>query len=109
MSDSKGSKEPIIVCRCMDVTVEEMRKAFKIMVKFLGTTDVDTYRRITSATTGYCQGRACLQHLQKILYSLSKPLGTQLSVDELLPKRRAPLQPTPIGVFAKMAKEESNE
>ena len=104
MSDSKG-KEPTIVCRCMDVTADEMKKAFEMMVKFLGTTDVNTYRRITSATTGYCQGRACLQHLQKILYSLGKSVGSQLSADELLPKRRAPLQPTPIGVFAKMAKE----
>jgi len=108
MSESKG-KEPTIVCRCMDVTADEMRKAFEMMVKFLGTTDVDTYRRITSATTGYCQGRACLQHLQKILYSLSKSVGTQLSVDELIPKRRVPLQPTPIGVFAKMSREGEKE
>jgi len=94
--------EPAIVCRCMDVTYEEMVKAFEIMRELLGTADVDTYRRISSATTGYCQGRACMQHLQRILFSKSREKGLEASAEKLIPKRRPPLQPTPIGVFARI-------
>ncbi len=95
-------KHPAVVCRCMDVTAEEMIRAFKMMKEFLGAVDVDTYRRISSATTGYCQGRGCLQHLQRMLYSEARKEGIDVTRLNLLPRRRPPLQPTPIGVFASM-------
>jgi hypothetical protein len=46
-------QHPAIVCRCMDVTQEEMIQAFNAMVKFLGAYDADTYRRISSVMNGY--------------------------------------------------------
>lgn len=98
-------KHPAIVCRCMDITLEEMTETFRIMKELLGIVDIDIYRKMSSATTGYCQGRACLQHLQRIFYSEVRKLGLDPSKINLLPRRRPPLQPTPIGVFAKMSAE----
>lgn len=90
---------PAIVCRCMDVTMDEMIQAFNAMVKFLGSYDADTYRRISSAMTGYCQGRGCLQHLQRILAGKLRESGVKLDMDKLAPKRRPPLQPIPMGLL----------
>ena len=93
-------QHPAIVCRCMDVTAEEMVQAFNVMVKYLGTVDADTYRRISGAVTGFCQGRGCLQHLQRTLANEARKAGINLNPDLLLPKRRPPLQPVPLGLFA---------
>ena len=92
---------PAIVCRCMDVTVEDMIKAFEVMIKYLESVDADTYRRVSGAVTGFCQGRGCLQHMQRILFSEASKRGIKLSDKELLPRRRPPLQPVPIAVFAR--------
>ncbi len=99
MSEDKARGHPAIVCRCMDITEEEMLMAFKVMVRFLGTADPDTYRRISSATTGYCQGRGCLQHMQRYLAKGMRELGMSLDMDRLVPRKRSPLQPVPMGLF----------
>ena len=91
---------PAIVCRCMDVTLEEMIQSFQVMLKYLGATDPDTYRRISGAVTGFCQGRGCLQHLQRTLVGELRKQGIEVDMDKLLPRRRPPLQPVPIGLFA---------
>ena len=92
-------QHPAIVCRCMDVTQEEMIQTFDAMVKFLGSYDADTYRRMSGAVTGFCQGRGCLQHLQRILAGKLREIGVQIDPNKLLPKRRPPLQPVPMGLF----------
>ena len=103
---SEERKEPTIVCRCMDITLEEMIGSFQVMRKYLGIIDADTFRRISSATTGYCQGRGCLQHLQRILFSEAKKAGKDPAKIPMVPKKRPPLQPTPIGVYASMKLED---
>ncbi len=94
------AKHPPIVCRCMDVTADEMVQAFQVMLKHLGIVDADTYRRISGAMTGYCQGRGCLQHLQRTLANEARKAGVELDPSLLVPKRRPPLQPVPLGLFA---------
>ena len=101
MGETHRVSHPAIVCRCMDVTAEEMIQAFNVMIKFLGASDPDTYRRISGAVTGFCQGRGCLQHLQRTLAGELRKHGIRLDMDKMLPKRRPPLQPVPIGLFAK--------
>ncbi len=101
-SETHRFEHPAIVCRCMDVTQEEMIQAFNAMVKFLGSFDADTYRRMSGAVTGFCQGRGCLQHLQRILSGELRKMGVQLDPDKLVPKRRPPLQPVPFAVFARL-------
>jgi len=99
---SEKKMEPTIVCRCMDVSLEEMIGEFQVMVKYLGIADADTFKRISSAMTGYCQGRGCMQHLQRILFSEAKKAGIDVSKLRLVPKKRPPLQPTPIGIYARL-------
>lgn len=99
MSNESGRGHPAIVCRCMDIAEEEMLMAFKTMVRFLGTADPDTYRRISGSTTGYCQGKGCLQHMQRYLARGLRELGMGIDMDKLVPRRRPPLQPVPMGLF----------
>ena len=51
MSEGGARGHPAIVCRCMDITEEEMLMAFKVMVRFLGTADPDTYGSWERAST----------------------------------------------------------
>ena len=46
--------DDIIVCRCEDVTLGEIRRAIAE-----GATTIDEIRRITRAGMGPCQGRTC--------------------------------------------------
>ncbi|HYO95309.1 MAG TPA: (2Fe-2S)-binding protein [Polyangiaceae bacterium] len=44
-----------IVCRCEDVTLEELTHAVE-----LGHRDIESLKRYTGFGTGWCQGKACL-------------------------------------------------
>jgi hypothetical protein len=44
-----------IVCRCEDVTLEELERAVS-----LGHRDIESLKRYTGFATGYCQGKSCL-------------------------------------------------
>lgn len=56
-----------ILCRCSDITLEEVRKLIKE-----GYTTFDEIKRITRAGMGPCQGRTCGQ---LILNEISKITG----------------------------------
>jgi len=44
-----------IVCRCEDVTLEELERAVR-----LGHRDIESLKRYTGFGTGFCQGKSCL-------------------------------------------------
>jgi bacterioferritin-associated ferredoxin len=44
-----------IVCRCEDVTLEELERAVE-----LGHKDIESLKRYTGFGTGICQGKSCL-------------------------------------------------
>jgi bacterioferritin-associated ferredoxin len=44
-----------LVCRCEDVTLEDVKDAFA-----KGHRDVESLKRYTGFATGYCQGKSCL-------------------------------------------------
>ncbi|MEB2311268.1 MAG: (2Fe-2S)-binding protein [Sorangiineae bacterium] len=44
-----------IVCRCEDVSLDELEHAIE-----LGYTDIESLKRYTGFGTGWCQGKSCL-------------------------------------------------
>ncbi len=103
-----SSRQPTIVCRCMDRTQEDMVNAFRLMVRALGVeaADINNYRRFSGATTGFCQGRGCLALMQRIYVEEMRKLGVSVDMDELRYKVRSPLQPIPLAVFVRPSVEE---
>lgn len=86
-----------IVCRCEEVTEQEIRDAIR---KFNLTT-VDEVKRLTRAGMGLCQGRTCGSLMEKIL---SEEINKKVS--ELLPlKKRPPVRPIKIKLLAKKERE----
>lgn len=88
-------KKSVIICRCEEVTEEEIRKAIRA-----GAHDIDAVRRATRAGMGLCEGRSCRALLARILAEeLEKPIS------EIMPARfRPPVRPIPIkllGVYKK--------
>ncbi len=64
-------EEDIIVCRCEDVTLGDIRKAISE-----GATTMDEIRRITRAGMGPCQGRTCrLLIAAELARSQGKPVA----------------------------------
>ncbi len=83
--------EEIIICRCEDVTLGEIRRAIAD-----GYTDFEELKRFLRVGMGPCGGRTCLPLVRKELARLlGKPVG-EISV----PKRRPPTQVTTFGAVA---------
>lgn len=73
--------DKIIICRCSDVTLGEIRALIK-----QGYTSYDEIKRITRIGMGPCQGKTCSL---LVLREISKITGKRL--DELLPQTTRPL------------------
>jgi NAD(P)H-nitrite reductase large subunit len=61
---SKYNNDDMLVCRCEEVTVAEIKQAIKD-----GARDVVGVKRRTRAGMGLCQGRTCERMVQQILTS----------------------------------------
>jgi len=86
-----------IICRCEEVTEEEIREAIK---KFDLKT-MDEVKRITRAGMGLCQGRTCGPLIEKIISE-----ETDKKISELLPySKRPPVRPVKIGLLVKKERE----
>ena len=85
------SDDDIIICRCEDVTLGDIRRAIRE-----GATTMDEVRRVTRAGMGPCQGRTCrLLVAAELARQLKKPVG------EVLPSRfRPPAKPVKLGELA---------
>lgn len=84
----------VIVCRCEDVTEEDLRQAFAA-----GHRDLESIKRFTGLATGFCQGKCCAAHGARFLAGL---LGGDDMVSEPI-RTRPLLHPTPIAAFAALA------
>lgn len=84
-------EEDIVICRCEDVTLGDIRRAIRE-----GATTMDEIRRVTRAGMGPCQGRTCrLLIASELARSLRKPVG------EVIPSTfRPPVKPVKIGELA---------
>ena len=85
------SKEDIIICRCNDVTLEEIEDLID-----MGVTNIEMIRRLAKTGIGPCQGRSCLPMLVDILVRKTGKTPEQFG----FPATRAPIMPVQIGVLA---------
>ncbi len=80
-----------IVCRCEDVSEEELIRAIE-----MGFDDIESLKRFTGVTTGPCQGKGCLMHVIRILAA-----RTGKSIEEVgVTKQRQPVNPVPMYLLA---------
>ncbi|MCO6041458.1 (2Fe-2S)-binding protein [Thermococcus alcaliphilus] len=79
-----------IICRCNEVTVEEIEALIE-----QGVTDIEMIKRLLRIGMGPCQGRTCLPMVISIIAR-----KTGKSPDEIkLPATRIPIRPVPAGVL----------
>lgn len=83
----KSSERMKIVCRCNDVTEEEIENIIKE-----GYTDVEEIKRILGIGMGLCQGNTCMIHVARML---AKHTG-EFKIANIRP----PESPSEMGVFA---------
>ncbi|AFL95567.1 hypothetical protein CL1_1368 [Thermococcus cleftensis] len=79
-----------IVCRCNDVTVEEVEALIDS-----GITDIEELKRLLRIGMGPCQGRTCIPI---VLGILARKTGKKQE-DILLPKARVPTRPVRVEVI----------
>jgi len=85
MSDGK-----VIICRCNDVTVEEIEALIDS-----GVTDIEEIKRLLRIGMGPCQGRTCIPLVMAILAR-----RTGKKPDEIpLPRARVPIRPVRVEVL----------
>lgn len=94
---ASGRDGEVVICRCEDVTLSEIRRVIGE-----GARTLDEIKRLTRAGMGLCQGRTC-RHL--ILQEVSRLTGAPV---ELLavPTFRPPTRPVKLGVIARTAEQE---
>ena len=82
--DNSKNEQGKLVCRCEEVTEEEVRQAIKDGAKTL-----KGIKMITRAGMGVCQGRSCSKIISHILAE-----ETGISIDKIKPAGyRPPLRP----------------
>ena len=90
IDDWSAVPDDLIVCRCEEVTVGEIKKAIAE-----GARTVEGIKKRTRAGMGLCQGRTCSKLVSRILGS-----ETGLKPDEIKPDTvRMPIKPVAFGVY----------
>ena len=82
--------EDIIICRCQEVTRQDILDAIAD-----GATTVDGVKRRTRAGMGLCQGKTCERLVAKII---AEETGRPMA-DIIPPKSRIPVRPVKIGII----------
>jgi len=85
-----GKGKKIIVCRCEDVSLEEVNRVIDE-----GYTDLEEIKRLLRCGMGSCQGRTCLRLIAQIL---SRKTGKPIS-EMKFPTYRPPVRPVPLCLF----------
>ena len=80
-----------IICRCEDVTDEEVLQAIA-----QGAITADEVKRLTRAGMGHCQGRTCRRLVNQLL---ARKLGQQPAAQRPV-TQRGPLQPVSLKTLA---------
>jgi sarcosine oxidase subunit beta len=71
-----------IVCRCEDVTVEELRAGLE-----RGYRTIEELKRFTGLGTGPCQGKECMGHVAHLLEAAGVPPAEITPFTARLPRR----------------------
>lgn len=96
MTGTHEQKEPIYVCRCEEITLDEIRKWID-----RGYDTLDELKRVLRVGMGPCQGRGCQDIL---LREIAKRTGKPI-VNVLQSTARPPVKPVKIGLLAKGGEE----
>ena len=91
-----SKNEKTYLCRCEDITLEEIRKALED-----GATTFEDIKRRTRCTMGPCQGRTCRS---LIAQEIAKYRGINVSEVDV-PTHRSPVKPVKLGKIAKAGAE----
>jgi bacterioferritin-associated ferredoxin len=87
--------DKVMICRCEDVTLAEVREAVE-----KGHDDLESLKRFTGFGTGWCQGKQCVALAARVLVSL----GGQPPDGPITP--RPPFHPVPLAHLASLASDE---
>lgn len=80
-----------ILCRCEDVTRIEFHKAYRD-----GFTELESLKRFTGVSTGFCQGKGCLVEAAEELAALRGIDPSEIPLTTVRP----PLEPVSFGELA---------
>lgn len=87
MKENKKESGQIIICRCEEVTLKEIKAAIKN-----GAHSVEEVKKMTRAGMGLCQSKTCFPLIASIISS-----ETGIPLQEILPSRhRFPARPLKI-------------
>jgi bacterioferritin-associated ferredoxin len=91
-SNRKGAiVRRVIVCRCEEITEEEVRRAIRE-----GYHSLEEIKRVLRTGMGHCGGRGCLRIIARLIEEETGiPAGKQK-----FPVSRPPLKPLPLGLLA---------
>lgn len=93
----KKDHAKVIVCRCEEITREEIIDAIKN-----GATTVNEVKRWTRAGMGLCQGKMCGRNVMKIISEF-----TGQAPEKVLPATsRQPVRPLPLGLYKTLTEKE---
>jgi sarcosine oxidase subunit beta len=84
----------VIVCRCEDVTLDDVRHTLA-----LGYTDLEEVKRYTGFGTGPCQGKECLLHVARLCAEAAAGATSPRPVRPFT--ARPPFEAAPFGLFAR--------
>lgn len=95
----KRSKGPVIVCRCEEITEDEVRRAIR-----RGYHSLEEIKRVLRTGMGHCGGRGCLKIIARLI---EEETGIPVA-KQRFPCSRPPLKPLPLGLLASYKYEEKN-
>jgi NAD(P)H-nitrite reductase large subunit len=88
----KTYSDDLIICRCEEVTVGEIRKTIRE-----GANSVDAVKRMTRAGMGLCQNKTCFNLIVQLIHQ-----ETKIPMKNLVPFTvRPPVRPVPVKVWKK--------
>jgi bacterioferritin-associated ferredoxin len=96
--DNKRGKK-LIICRCMEVTDEDIRDAIRLLLDIDSSSLIDQVKKLTSAGMGLCQSRTCQHLIERII----REETGKSPIDYPPIKPRPPTKPIKIDVLRDMA------
>ena len=88
----KTHLDDLIICRCEEVALGEIRKAIRE-----GAYSVDAVKRMTRAGMGLCQNKTCFNLIVQLIHE-----ETEIPMKDLVPFTvRPPVRPVPVKVWQK--------
>jgi len=93
--DNEKNSIKKIICRCEEITEEEIREAIRE-----GYTTIKSIKRRTRAGMGLCQGRTCSTLIRDIIAEMAGDKKEDILSDTVRP----PLYPVELGVLGKKNK-----